>query len=144
MAATFEAVCRGHTGFKLKSILLDLFEWRKKTWKVEGKTPAGSSIFLNPETGRFPLYHEIFREFLEEHKLRVSPVSGRNRTGYSFRHAAITQALMDGVDIHTIAQVHGTSVEMIERFYSHLTGMRAAMQVSGTKAALEFGTIELE
>lgn len=39
---------------------------------------------------------------------------------YSFRHTSITNALMAGVDVSTVAEVHGTSIQMIQQAYGHL------------------------
>jgi integrase len=41
-------------------------------------------------------------------------------TAYSFRHGFITDGLMRGVDVATMAALTGTSVEMISRHYGHL------------------------
>jgi integrase len=43
---------------------------------------------------------------------------GRSRTAYSFRHYYITKAIEAGVDVYVIARNCGTSVDMIQRFYS--------------------------
>ena len=50
----------------------------------------------------------------------------RNRAGvrgeitiYSFRHLWISEALMVGMDIATVAKMAGTSIAMIERIYGH-------------------------
>lgn len=39
---------------------------------------------------------------------------------YSFRHTSITNALLAGVDVSTVAEVHGTSIQMIQQSYGHL------------------------
>ncbi len=39
---------------------------------------------------------------------------------YSFRHTSITNALVASVDVATVAEVHGTSIQMIEIAYGHL------------------------
>lgn len=39
---------------------------------------------------------------------------------YSFRHTSITNALIAGVDVSTVAEVHGTSIQMIQMAYGHL------------------------
>ncbi|MDB5294125.1 MAG: integrase [Phycisphaerales bacterium] len=41
-------------------------------------------------------------------------------TIYSFRHAWISEAVMDGTDLLSVADMAGTSVDMIERTYGHL------------------------
>lgn len=39
---------------------------------------------------------------------------------YSYRHTFITEAMQNGVDIATVAELTATSVEMIRRHYGHL------------------------
>lgn len=45
----------------------------------------------------------------------------RETTVYDFRHLWISDALMSGVDIITVAKMAGTSVKMIETVYGHFT-----------------------
>ena len=46
---------------------------------------------------------------------------GHNRlTNYRFRHTAISTLLMMGVDAPTVAELTGTSPEMIYKVYGHL------------------------
>lgn len=44
-----------------------------------------------------------------------------NGTAYTLRHSTITDLVRGGLPLLTIAQISGTSVEMIERHYGHLT-----------------------
>lgn len=47
--------------------------------------------------------------------------TGPNRlVNYRWRHTAISSLLMMGVDVATVAELHGTSVEMVRRHYGHL------------------------
>jgi len=39
---------------------------------------------------------------------------------YSLRHTWITEALLAGVDVATVAEMAGTSIQMIDRHYGHL------------------------
>lgn len=43
-------------------------------------------------------------------------------TAYTFRHRVITDLVVEGLDLLTIAQISGTSVRMIEKHYGHLRG----------------------
>ena len=66
--------------------------------------------------------HQTFRNFLKKNELLICPRTGQARTLYSLRHTYATFALLnDGMDIHTLAIQMGTSIQMIERHYSHLT-----------------------
>lgn len=51
---------------------------------------------------------------------------GQRRTLYSLRHTYATQELRTGTDIHTLSKQMGTSVLMLERFYSKLNATMAA------------------
>ena len=39
---------------------------------------------------------------------------------YSYRHTSITDSLVADMEIATVAELHGTSVRMIEANYGHL------------------------
>jgi integrase len=43
-------------------------------------------------------------------------------TIYSFRHLWISESLMAGIDVATVAKMAGTSIAMIERVYGHFSG----------------------
>lgn len=47
-------------------------------------------------------------------------------TAYTLRHSVITDLVTGGLDLLTVAQVSGTSVDMIERHYGHLRREHAA------------------
>ena len=64
--------------------------WSKETWKKPIKD-AVCKARLNPKT-----------------------------TAYTLRHSTITDLVTSGLPILTIAQISGTSVEMIEKHYGHL------------------------
>lgn len=59
---------------------------------------------------------------------------------YSFRHTWITQAMVAGVDVATVAAMAGTSIQMIDRHYGHLRQershlMNAAVKILASKNA---------
>lgn len=66
--------------------------------------------------------------------------TGRHITQYSARHFAATDALMRGVDIYTLAVNLGTSVNYIEKTYSHITAMMKSKEI--TKGQGYFKAIE--
>lgn len=57
-----------------------------------------------------------------------------NTAAYTLRHSTITDLVTDGLPLLTIAQISGTSAEMIERHYGHLT--RAAATEALERLAL--------
>jgi len=53
-----------------------------------------------------------------------------NVTAYALRHSTITDLIVDGVPLLTVAQLAGTSVAMIERHYGHLLQAQATAALS--------------
>lgn len=52
-------------------------------------------------------------------------------TAYTLRHSIISELVEAGLPLLTIAQISGTSVEMIERHYGHLNAKAAAEALAG-------------
>jgi len=52
-------------------------------------------------------------------------------TAYTLRHSTITDLVVAGAPLLTIAQISGTSVEMIEKHYGHLVQEHAAEALAG-------------
>lgn len=71
-----------------------------------------------------------FKIFLEKHNLRKG-ADNRNRTLYSLRHTYATKALMNGRNIHLLAVQMGTSVAMLEKFYSKISAVMNASEHAG-------------
>ena len=55
---------------------------------------------------------------------------GRHITLYSARHFYCTQRLMHKVDMHTLALNMGTSINYIEKTYSHLTTLMMSDEIT--------------
>jgi integrase len=53
---------------------------------------------------------------------------------YAYRHSYITDALVRGVDVATVAALTGTSVEMIQRHYGHLSQRSDHLQEAAIRA----------
>jgi integrase len=52
-------------------------------------------------------------------------------TAYTLRHSTITDLVTAGLPLLTVAQISGTSAEMIERHYGHLNSHMAADALAG-------------
>ena len=52
-------------------------------------------------------------------------------TAYTLRHSTITDLVLNGLDLLTVARISGTSIRMIERHYGHLRGKHAAAALAG-------------
>ena len=50
---------------------------------------------------------------------------------YSLRHSTITDLVVSGLDMATVAALAGTSVPMIAKHYAHLQNDRAADALAG-------------
>jgi integrase len=48
-------------------------------------------------------------------------------TCYSYRHTSITNMMLKGLSWGLIAETHGTSIEMLSKYYGHLDGHAGAM-----------------
>ena len=71
-----------------------------------------------------------FRKFLELHDIRIG-ADDRARTLYSLRHTYATKALVAGRDIHKLAVQMGTSVAMLEEYYSKVSARMNAAEHAG-------------
>jgi len=95
----------------------DLRQRREQKLKDEGKT-ADEIARLMPRMKVFPDYNrDLFNKILAEENLKFDR-DGQRRTAYSLRHTYISMRLMEGANIHQIANNCRTSVQMIEQFYA--------------------------
>jgi integrase len=74
------------------------------------------------------LYGSLLEDLLTESGLLLS-ASGKRRSTYSFRHTYATFRLMEGVDVYYLAKQMGTSVQMIEDYYGHITPVKNAERI---------------
>jgi integrase len=95
----------------------DLKQRREQKLRDEGKTDAEIAKLL-PTMKVFPDYNrDLFNTILEEENLKFDR-DGQRRTAYSLRHTYISMRLMEGANIHQVANNCRTSVQMIEQFYA--------------------------
>ena len=100
-AEFFAAQCQSKTPLAPLLARADGKPWGKDSWKKPLKT-AASAAGLSETT-----------------------------TAYSLRHSVITDLVVDGLDLLTVAQLSGTSVAMIEKHYGHHRADRAAAALAG-------------
>jgi integrase len=74
------------------------------------------------------LYHSLVEGLLTESGLLMSS-SGSRRSTYCFRHTYATFRLTEGVDVYFLAKQMGTSVQMIEKHYGHVTPVKNADRI---------------
>jgi integrase len=95
----------------------ELRKRRVRKLKEEGKSAEDIARVL-PTMKVFPDYNrDLFNKILEEENLKFDR-DGQRRTAYSLRHTYISMRLMEGANIHQIANNCRTSVQMIEQFYA--------------------------
>lgn len=95
----------------------ELRKRRVRKLKEEGKSAEDIARVL-PTMKVFPDYNrDLFNKILEEENLKFNR-DGQRRTAYSLRHTYISMRLMEGANIHQIANNCRTSVQMIEQFYA--------------------------
>ncbi len=115
----------------------ELRSHRKERLKEAGESDDDIARIL-PTMKLFPDYNrDLFNKILEEEHLKFDR-DGQRRTAYSLRHTYISMRLMEGANIHQIANNCRTSVQMIEQFYAaHIKDRinAAAINVMRPKAA---------
>ncbi|WP_237452067.1 tyrosine-type recombinase/integrase [Qipengyuania algicida] len=96
--------------------------------QVKGKLPA-APMFMR-SSGK-PWDRNTWGDAIE--KAAKSASLPKGTTAYTLRHSTITDLVSAGLPLLTIAQISGTSAEMIERHYGHLA-RDAALQALGELA----------
>lgn len=76
---------------------------------------------------------DLFNAILREEGLKTDR-EGKPRTAYSLRHTYISMRLMEGANIHQVANNCRTSVQMIEEHYaSHIKDRLDASAINVTR-----------
>ncbi|BAK83852.1 tyrosine-type recombinase/integrase [Komagataeibacter medellinensis] len=113
------------------SILTDLgLIWGIQS-TIWGRPPNPSDyVFADEQAQHVKSFSGGLNALLEACHLKKD-YRGADRTAYSFRHYHITHMLNMNVPIYKLAKNCGTSVDMIERFYSHVTleGIRDDLRI---------------
>jgi len=94
-----------------------LYEFRAE--ELGHRPEPTEPILVNPDGKVIKSFKKSFNNLLEEVGLAYDD-QGKRRSPYSIRHTYITMRLMEGVSIYQLSSNVGTSIEMIENYYSHL------------------------
>ena len=96
-----------------------LFDLRKE--ELDGVRPSPNEyVFLSRKTGKpYTSFKTSFNSMLKYCGIELEK-DGLNRTIYSLRHFYGTQRLKGNISPYILAKQMGTSVEMIEKHYSHV------------------------
>ena len=113
----------GHADFKLA--INDLYV-------LNPEAKLDDHLFRLPGRDGPPDFLGTFRALLDDTGLRADPVTDLRRTPYSLRHYYATSVLLEGeVSMARLADQMGTSVEMIDRYYSKLNTLIEAAALQG-------------
>jgi len=117
-------IAKGKTGFRYADTLEAAVSVYDRICKRDPEHEPTDHIFLPQYHNRNTAQRIITRQFnrvLEEAGLKTDRQTGDARTLYSLRHTAIQMRIVNSkgmVNIYNLARNAGTSVEMIERFYT--------------------------
>ena len=107
-----------------------LFDLRTK--HLGSTPPLNEVIFVNYSTNK--PFTSMKNSFMSLMKFCNIPLEkdGINRTLYSLRHFYITMRLSQDVSIHLLSKNVGSSIDMLERFYSHIITSDVSEQITKT------------
>lgn len=89
--------------------------------ELSRKLESSDFVFSTYEGKRSQtLYVRTIADLLKKSALTIAS-SGKRRSTYSFRHSFATWRLQAGADVFSLARHMGTSVEMIQQSYGHVT-----------------------
>lgn len=111
--------------FPIRRLLTDLIAYRRS----QGAT-AQDCLFARPD-GRFPTYKSPTRTVLTKADARFDPMTGLQRSAYSFRHYFATKLIELGLSVPQVADWLGTSSQMVEKHYNRFLTERNAHLVNG-------------
>jgi len=97
-----------------------IINWLQILFKEQKYITPNDYLFTQKTGSKVVSFSRQMNETLEACGL-TKDFRNVKRTCYSFRHFYITNALNKGIDIHLLARNTGTSVNMIERHYSHVS-----------------------
>ena len=92
--------------------------WDHRCQELETQPDLSEFVFCHPDGKSVGSFKGGFISLLDDCGLRVDSVTGQNRTLYSLRHTYATMRI-NTVPVYQLAVNMGTSVEMIELYYSH-------------------------
>ena len=130
--STFQFAIRGKTG---KRVVVPRIEAKDVISAMllerPGEPNRDALLFVMPDGCAITTLADQFTAFLTFAGLRRNG-DGEPHTLYSLRHTYATMAIMEDIDVFTIARNMGTSVAMIEQYYGkHATPTTRARKLGG-------------
>lgn len=126
-----EAVARHSIVRPLERLLHRQTKYADKSLREALSERLDDYVFAFPNGKECANYIGLFKVFLNSCDLLEDPRTGTERTLYSLRHFFITQSLLRGTPAAAIAKQCGTSIQMIDDFYSHVTALLSAKSLAG-------------
>lgn len=128
-----ELIARHRCEIYLKRIQSRFADLKKMTFDDLLKANVDEYVFRLENEKRTKL-NKNFEIFLGANDLLKDPLTEQNRTLYSLRHTYATLSLTrENFSIYDLAMQMGTSVQMIEQHYSHLTPAMKAKMLAGER-----------
>jgi integrase len=105
-----------------------IFRYKEIVTRRQQK-PSRQAKLIKPTS-----FSKLFDTYLKEHKLLIDPITKQKRVLYSLRHTYATfQILYENINPNVLARQMGTSMQMIDKFYSHVDSIKAADLLRGSK-----------
>lgn len=98
------------------------------------KPSADEPILCHPDGRPIAQFKHSLKSLLDFAGVPVE-LDAHHRTIYSLRHFYATRRLSKEASVHLIAKQMGTSIEMIEKHYSHVISSKVAAEITGQKAS---------
>lgn len=107
---------RGKTGARVVIPRVAVAHYVNRVLKLRGNPGADDWLFAMPNGSQVKTLAEQFNAALAEAGIEHNS-AGEKYTLYSLRHFYAVQAIVNNINIHTIARNMGTSVEIIQEYY---------------------------
>jgi len=122
---------RGKTGARVVIPRVAVAVYLERVQKLRGDVSADDWVFAMHDGGKIVTLADQFNAVLKWGALTHNS-AGDKFTLYSLRHFYAVMAIVNGIDIYTIARNMGTSVQMIEQYYGkHATPAMSAAKLGG-------------
>ena len=94
--------------------------------KVAKDQKADAPLF--PQPNGKPWHKDVWKKAIKEAVAAAELPAAT--VAYTLRHSVLTDLVVSGLDLLTVAQLSGTSVEMIEAHYGHLQAARSVQALA--------------
>ena len=116
-------------GQRMVTARLNVKGWLEELKELTGRTDKEDLLFCMPDGSPMKDFPHMFQLLLEQADMRYN-AAGQPRVLYSLRHMYATMRVRKGLSYHVLADQMGTSVEMIERHYSHVKNEEYAVPLA--------------